>query len=110
MKRLGYPGFNFETHAPYYLTKRRVFVAYRDLHDFVTEDWRAGMVGPTGILNHAYKQQPFPLTLLREEGLHVGFHYKPAHFAEIIEKTNGKLFLNFDDDAFSDDLRRFLVE
>ena len=109
LKRLGYSGYNFETHTPIYLTKRRVFEAYRDLQDYVTEDRFFGLLGPTGILNHAFKQTPFPLTRLSEENLTVGFHYKPAVSAEIVAKTQGKLFLNFDDEAFSDDLRRFLA-
>lgn len=110
LKRLRFPGYNFETHTPMFLTKRRVFDAFRDLHDFVTEDRFAGLLGPTGILNHAYKQQRFPLMLQSEENLSIGFHHKPAVYADIVEKTTGKLFLNFDDEAFSDDLRRFLAE
>lgn len=110
LKRMKYPGYNFETHTPMYLTKRHMFEAYRDLRDFVTEDRFAGLLGPTGILNHAYKQQRFPLTLLSEENLSVGLHHKPAVYADIVEKAKGKLFMNFDDDAFSDDLRQFLTE
>ena len=110
LRRLGYSGLNFETHTPMFLTKKRVFEAYRDLHDYVTEDRFFGILGPTGILNHAYKQERFPLTKLSDEKLHVGFHYQPAVSAQIVEKAQGKLFLNFDDEAFSDDLRRFLAE
>ena len=110
LRRLGYSGLNFETHTPMFLTKKRVFEAYRDMYDYVTEDRFFGMLGPTGILNHAYKQERFPLTKLSDENLHVGFHHKPADSAHIVAKSQGKLFLNFDDDAFSDDLRRFLAE
>ncbi len=110
LKRLGYGGLNFETHTPMFLTKKRVFEAYRDLHDFVTENRFFGMLGPTGILNHANKQERFPLTKLRVENLSCGFHFKPAVYDNIIEKTQGKLFMNFDDEALSDDLRRFLTE
>lgn len=110
LKRLGYGTLNFETHTPMFLTKKRVFEAYRDLHDYVTEDRFFGMPGPTGILSHAHKQERFSLTLLGDENLSVGFHYQPAVYADVVEQSRGKLFLNFDDDAFSDDLRRFLSE
>jgi len=110
LKRLGYTGFNFETHTPTYFTKKRVFEAYRDLHDFVTEDRYAGMLAETAILNHAYQQHPFPLTWLHEEGLHIGIHRKPMSYDEIVERTAGKMFLNFDDHTFNADMQRFLAE
>ncbi len=53
--RLGYPGYNFETHTPAYLTRKRVMAAYCDSKDFVTEDRFYWMLGLTAILNHAYK-------------------------------------------------------
>ena len=68
------------------------------------------MLGPTGLLSHAHKQVRFPLTLLSDENLSVGFHYQPAAYADIVEQCQGKLFLNFDDEAVSDDLRRFFSE
>ena len=68
------------------------------------------MLGPTGILNHAHKQRPFPLTKQRDEQLCAGFYGAPPNYAEVVEKTQGKLYFNFDDHAFSDDLRRFLDE
>ncbi len=110
LRRLGYGGLNFETHTPMFLTKKRVFEAYRDLHDYVTEDRFFGMLGPTGILSHAYKQERGTLTLLSTENMSVGFHHRPADYADIVEKSRDKLFLNFDDEAFSDDLLRFLAE
>ncbi len=110
LKRLGYGTLNFETHTPMFLTKKRVFEAYRDLHDYVTEDRFFGMLGPTGILSHAHKQERFPLTLLSDENLSVGFHYQPAVYNDIVKQSRDKLFLNFDDAAFNDDLRRFLSE
>lgn len=110
LTRLGYGGWNFETHTPTYLTKRRVFDAYRDLYDFVTEDRFAGMLGATGILNHAYKQQRFPMTSVKEEGVTLGFHNQPVTYDRIVSESKGKLFMNFDDAAFSPDMRRFLNE
>ncbi len=110
LKRLGYTGFNFTTHLPVYMTKKRVFDAYADLEDYVTEDRFAGMLAETGILNHAYRQQRFPLTLVNEEGLCAGFHDQPSPYTKIVENTIDKLFLNFDDKAFNKDMRRFLAE
>lgn len=110
LKRFGYTGFNFETHMPMYLTKSRVFEAYRDLHDFVTEERYAGMLGPTAILNHAYRRQRFPLTLVREEGLKVGFHVAPTAYQTIVDACKGKVFLNFDDEAFCPNMQQFLAE
>lgn len=110
LKRLGYPTYNFHTHLPIYMTKKRVFDAYADLEDFVTEDRFAGMLAESGILNHAYRQQRFPLTLISEEGLYAGFHDKPSTHAQIVEKTRDKLFLNFDENGFNEDMQRFLAE
>ena len=51
--RLGYTAYNFEIHAPMYLTRKRVMDAYCEFRDFVTEDRWFGMMGATAILNHA---------------------------------------------------------
>ena len=110
LKQLGYPGYNFVTHSPTHMTKKRVFEAYADLEDFVTEDRFAGMLAHLAILNHAYHQQPFPLTHLSEEGLYAGIHDHPAAFEEICLASAGKVYLNFDDICFTDDMRRFLAE
>ena len=110
LKQLGFTGYNFETHTPTYLSKIRVFDAYADLEGFVTEDRFAGMLAEMAILNHAYRQQRFPLTLLSEENLFAGFHDQPATYSDIVAKAERKLLLNFDDQCFNDDMRRFLSE
>ena len=110
LKRLGYPGYNFEIHTPTYFRKRWVFDAYCDFKDFITNDRWLGMLGPTAILNHAYKGHQMPLTRLSEEGWNVGWHKQPPGHADVVEKTRGKRFLNFDDEAFGDGLRQFLAE
>lgn len=110
LKRLGYTGYNFEIHAPTYFRKRWVFDAYCDFKDFITNDRWQGMLGPTAILNHAYKQHQMPLTRLSDEGWKVGWHGQQPSHAEVVEKTRGKRFLNFDDEAFGDGLRQFLTE
>lgn len=110
LKQLGYTGFNFVSHLPVSMTKQRVFEAYADLEDYVTEDRYAGMLAELGILNHAYRKQSFPQTLIQEEGLYVGFHHKAPTYEKIVMRTRGKLFLNFDDTGFNDDMRRFVAE
>ncbi len=108
--RLGYTGYNFETHTPAFLTRKRVMDAYCDLKDFITEDRWYGMLGPTAILNHAYKQEKMPLTNLLEENIRSGFWGAPPAYEEVVKQTEGKQFFNFDDLAFGDVIRRFLTE
>ncbi|MES2790106.1 MAG: class I SAM-dependent methyltransferase [Planctomycetota bacterium] len=110
LRRRGYPGYNFEAGTPLFLTKKRVFEAYRDLSDFVAEDRDVGLLGRTGILNHAFKFERFPLTHQVQEDLCVGFQQEPAIYDDIVVKSNAKQFLTFDDEAFTDDMRRFLAE
>jgi hypothetical protein len=110
LKQMGYPGYNFVTHSPTFMTKRRVFDAYADLEDFVTEDRFAGMLSHLAILNHAYRQRPVPLTSLTEEGIYAGVHDHPASYDEISRMCVGKSYLNFDDICFTEDMRRFLAE
>ncbi len=122
LRRLGYPGLNFESHTPRYLTKKRVFDAYCDLKDFVSQDRWFGMLGATAIMNHALKAErssdpsslkdhrKIQLTQVRQENLVAGFYDKPAVYEDIVERCAGKKFLNFDDAAFSPDMQRFLAE
>jgi len=108
--RLGLTGYNFETHTPTYMTRKRVLDAYSDLKDFVTEDRWYGLLGPTAILNHAYHFEKMPLTNLLEENSRAGFWGKPPTYEEVIEQAKGKTFFNFDDPAFGDAIVRFLME
>jgi len=108
--RLGYTGYNFETHIPAYMTRKRVMDAYCDFKDFITEDRWYGLLGPTAILNHSYKQEKMPLTNLLEENTRSGFWGKPPTYEEVVSQSEGKTFFNFDDPAFGDSIRRFLVE
>lgn len=110
LKRLGYYGWNFETHVPAYMTKKRVMDAYCDFRDFVTEDGWYGLVGPTSVLNHAFAREQMKLTHLHAENSRCGFWGKQPSYEEVIEKSQGRLFLNFDDAALGDGLRRFLHE
>jgi hypothetical protein len=110
LNRLGYRGYNFETHTPTYLTRKWVINAYRDLKDHVTQDRWNGLLGPTGILNHAYRQEKITLTNLLEENSRCGFWGTPPPYEQVLRESAGKTFFNFDDDAFGDGIRRFLTE
>lgn len=105
--RLGYTGYNFETHTPACLTERRVFDAYCEFRDFTTEDRWFGMLGPTAILNHAFRREPLPLVKLSREGRHAGFHNKGSSYGEIVEQRRGKTLLNFDEDNRLSDRERW---
>ena len=50
------------------------------------------------------------LVRLSDEGRKVGFYGKPPGYEEVVEKCRGKTFLNFDDEAFGEGIRRFLEE
>ena len=108
--RLGYTGYNFETHIPTYLTKKRVMDAYCDFKDFVTEDRWYGMLGPTAILNHAFKQEHMNLINVLEENTRCGFWGTPPAYEEVIQQSEGKTYFNFDDLAFGDNIKKFLTE
>ncbi len=108
--RLGYTGYNFETHTPLYLTRKRVLAAYCDFKDFVTEDRFYGMLGPTAILNHACKMEKMNLINLSEEKSRCGFWGKPPSYEEVVRQSEGKMYLNFDDAAFGEAIRKFLME
>lgn len=109
--RLGYTGYNFETHVPTYLTRSQVMNAYCDFKDFVTEDRWYGMIGPTAILNHAFRNEAMTIYNLKAENSRGGFWINPPESYEaVLEETAGKTFFNFDDDAFNNNIRRFLTE
>jgi len=110
LKRLGYTGYNFEIHAPAYYTKRRVFEAYRDLKDYVTEDRFYGLLGPTAILNHAVTTGVSDLVQRDREGKWVGFYLRAPAYAELLGRVRGKTFLNCDDFSLTASVKRFLQE
>ena len=110
LKRLKFPGYNFESHTPTYYTRKWVFEAFCDFQDYVTEDRWYGLLGPTAILNHALQHHGLSLTHRQTEDWYVGFHHQPAKYETVLEQSAGKRFLNFDDAALSGDLKRFLQE
>lgn len=110
LKRKGYSGLNFEVHLPVYLTRKRVLVAARTFRDFISNDRFFGVLAKTTVLNHAMKTEGFSPISLKDEGLYAGFHRESAAYDAIVDKCSDKMFLNFDDDAFSEDMRRFLSE
>ena len=110
LKHLGYTGYNFETHSPTYFTRKRVFEAYCDFQDFITEDRWYGMLGPSAILNHAVLWDKVDLVARGEEGKWIGYHGSAPTYETVTEDVRGKMFLNFDDEGFSPGIRRFLEE
>jgi hypothetical protein len=107
---LEYTVYNFETHVPAYMTKKRLLDAYGDLKNYVTEDRWWGLLGLTAVLNHAYKNEKMKLTNLLEENSRCGFWGKPPEYADVVARCEGKTFFNFDDAAFGEDIRKFLGE
>ncbi len=110
LKRLKYPGYNFETHTPTYLRRQWVLDAYCEFKDFTTRDRFFGMLGPTAVLNHAVKHNGIELTHLATEGTRAGFWRKEPTYERVIEECQGRVFFNFDDDAFGEAIQRFLSE
>lgn len=108
--RLGHNAFNFETHTPRRLTRKIVFEAYSELREFFTEHRAFGLTGPTAILNHAYSNELLDLTSLSEEGQFSGFWHAQPDYEEVRSQSEGKTFLNFDDKAFGESIRRYLSE
>jgi hypothetical protein len=108
--RLGYTGYNFETHTPAYMTKKRVMDAFCEFKDFVTEDPWYGILGLTAVLNHAYRNERMPLTNLLEENSRCGFWGRPPTREELEIQSAGKAYFNFDEPAFGDVIRAFLEQ
>ncbi len=109
LKRLGYPRLNYEVHVPVPLTKRRVLAAAREFRDFVTEDRYYGPLAQLAILNHAQRHEGFTPVPLAGEG-YAGFHFGPFGYDQIRAGCAGQRFLNFDDEAYNADMRRFLAD
>jgi hypothetical protein len=111
LRRLGYPGYNFETHTPTYFRRRWVFEAYCEFRDFVTEDRWYGMLGPTAILSHAYRHTRCRWCTWRPRAREPVFRGKPpADLQTVVEACRGTAFLNFDDEAFGPVLHRYLAQ
>jgi stealth protein CR2 len=111
LRRFGYATLNYECHVPLPYTRRRIFDAYCDLQDFVSEDRYYGLLVHLAVLNHAAKHDDLGETVwLHDEGRFVGFYKTPPGLAEVRERCRGKAFLNFDDAAFGSGLSQFLAE
>lgn len=106
----GYTAFNFETHVPAYLTKKRVFDAYRDLREYVVQDPLFGPLGLTAVLNHAHRHESMDLISIHEEKCRVGYWDSPPAYETVVADAAGRTFLNFNDRAFGPGLRKFLHE
>ncbi|MFN3152925.1 hypothetical protein [Bremerella sp.] len=110
LKRLNYPRLNFETHVPTYYRRKWPFEAYRDFRDYVTNDRWFGMLGPTAILNHAVARNEVQPVSIYEEKSRAGFWGKSPTYEEVVAESQGKLFFNFDDEAFGVGIKQFLEE
>jgi hypothetical protein len=108
LQRHSYVGYNFETHMPVMFTKQWIFEAYREFRDYVTEDRFYGPLGPTTILNYAYRRDRFRLLKRDDEGAFVGFVEDAPSLKQIHSECVGKTFLNFDDATFNEDMKQFL--
>ncbi len=111
LKRLGYGSLNFECHVPHAYTKKRIWDAYCDFQDFVSEDRYYGLLAHLAVFNHAVKHEGISdLVWLHEEGRYIGFYKTPPSLAEVRQKCRSKAFMNFDDPAFGPGLEEFLAE
>jgi hypothetical protein len=122
LQRLGYGTLNFEVHVPQHYTRQRLWDAYCDLQDYVTEDRHFGLLCHTAVFNHALRREPdLPLVWLHEEGRRAGLYgapkreegtAEPPHWtlAEVEAACVGKAFLNFDDAAWGPGIEEFLAE
>lgn len=110
LKRLGFTGWNFESHTPTLLTKRRVLDAYLALRDYVSQDRFYGLLAPTAILNHAYSREQMEVAQVVKEGRRIAFYRETPAYEEVVKRSEGKLFLNLDDGSFSEGMFRFLAE
>jgi Stealth protein CR2, conserved region 2 len=113
--RRGYSAYNFESHVPICLTKKRVLDAYLEFRDFVTEDRDYGMMGISAVLNHAIKHETGaarrPLIALQEEKSRGGFWgMQPNSHEAILAEAENKMFFNFNDRAFGPLISCFLQD
>jgi hypothetical protein len=111
LQRLGYGSLNFECHVPHVYTKKRIWDAFCDFQNFVSEDRYFGMLVHLAVFNHALKHERLnDIVWLYEEGRYVGFYKTPPSLAEVRSKCRGKAFLNFDDAAWGPGLENFLAD
>lgn len=110
LKSRGYPIYDGETHTPVYHQKRWVMDAYVEFRSHVTEDRLAGMLVKSTVLNYAIRHCGLPVIRREDEKLTKCFYHRPPTRQQIDKATDGKLFLNYNEDAFGSDLRTFLRE
>lgn len=110
LKRYKYSGLNYEVHIPIHLKKEWILGAVREFQDFMTEDRFYGLLAQIAVLNYAQKQVGFQPTMLKDEGIYAGFHHKPFPYEEIEANCQGKIYLNFDDHAYDESMKRYLEE
>lgn len=110
LKELGYPALNFETHAPCYLTRKRVWDAYAAFRPYVSQERFGGMLGNTAIMNHAYRHEAFVPVNIQTENSLCGFHKQQVGYEALVNACRRKLFMNYDEWVVGPGLLQFLVE
>ncbi len=108
LRRLKLPCLNYEVHVPVRFTKRQILAAIRDFRPYLSEDRFFSPLAKTAILNHAQLRENFSPVKLADEKTYAGFHREPSPYEEIVQRCDGKLFLNYDDEGFGPDMRRFV--
>ena len=106
----GLSGYNFETHVPTLFRRQWIMDAFCEFRASATPDRYLGLIGNTEILNLAHKREGLRLVKLSDEQSKAGFWGSPPAYEDVVQKTAGKTFFNFDDAAFGPGIRRFLAE
>jgi len=109
LKQYGYTGYSFESHVPAPMNCKMVFEAFMAFKEFQSEDRYAGVVSSTTIYNYALKHHGLTFAWIAEEQSRAGFYGSAASAEAIAATCRGKLFLNFDDAAFTPAMARFLA-
>lgn len=110
LKRLQYPTFNFETHAPAYFRKKWIMDAYRDFRSWITDDRWLGMLGQTGILNHALKADAFEPVSILDPYVRAGFYGRSFQLADIQDECRQRMCMSYDERAFTPAMLTYLHE
>ncbi len=108
LRKHGYEGINFESHTPFWTSRKLVFEAFMSFKPFLSEGRFEGMHSGTAIGNYALRHHRLSYNWLADEQNRVGFYGACPAGNEIVAHCDGKLFLSYDDDAFGTPMQRFL--
>ena len=126
LQHYGFAGYNFEAHVPQPLTKRLVLEAFLAFREFLSEDRLQSLVTLTSLYNYALKYHGLKFRWLAQDRCRAGFYGAPRRAAgngtpqeapaagwtadEVRGACQGRLFLNFDDQAWGPGIEEFLRE